>query len=59
MNYCTNTVHFRGTYWGGALIRHERLFRSGAGQREALIREWALIRSFAVLPHSSNSFVSN
>ena len=42
MNYRTDIVNFwGGAYWRGALISKILLFGG------ALIREWALIRSFA------------
>ena len=43
MNYHTDIVNFRGAYQRGVLILKILLFGG------ALIREWALIRSFTVV----------
>ena len=53
MNYHTDIVNFHGRLLGRALITEGRLFRKscfleGRSLERGVIREWALIMSFAV-----------
>ena len=50
MNYHTDIVNFRGAYQQGVLMLKILLFGG------ALIREWALIRSFTVVQNEKSVY---